>query len=82
MPDRNRSDRIIRYAELKQIVGFSRMQIWRLEQSGHFPKRIRLAPGRNARVGWSLSEIYEFIEEKKAERQDEYGQGHSSRGDD
>ena len=82
MPDRNISDRIIRYAELKQIVGFSRMQIWRLEQSGHFPKRIRLAPGRNARVGWSLSEIYEFIEEKKAERQDEYGQGHSVHGND
>jgi prophage regulatory protein len=58
-------DRIIRQQELLTIVPYSPMHIWRLEQAGRFPLRIHLGPGR---VGWSLREVLEWIEARKAER--------------
>ena len=82
MPTPCDQDRIIPWRELRQIIPYSRMTIWRQEQRGLFPKRIRLAPGKNARVGWSLTEIYQHIEDKKAERRAQCGAGHSSRSDD
>tara|TARA_R110002049_G_scaffold309186_1_gene518212 strand:+ start:27150 stop:27290 length:141 start_codon:yes stop_codon:yes gene_type:complete len=36
------------------MTGLSRTTIWRLEQTGDFPKRVQLSP--NA-VGWRESEI-------------------------
>ena len=58
-------DRIIRGRELRQIVPYSEMQIWRKEKAGTFPKRIRLGANR---VGWSLHEVLDWIEARKAER--------------
>jgi prophage regulatory protein len=62
----NALDRIIRQRELLTIVPYSPMHIWRLEQAGRFPLRIHLGPGR---VGWSLREVLEWVEARKAERQ-------------
>ena len=39
-------DRIITGRELREMVRYSLMQIWRLERDGRFPKRIKLGPGR------------------------------------
>lgn len=75
-------DRIVPWPELRRIIPYSRMTIWRLEQRGLFPRRIRLAPGKNARVGWSLTEIHQYVEDRKAERQGECVVGHSSGSDD
>ncbi len=59
-------DRIVSAKERRQFVPYSDMHIWRLEQAGRFPKRIRL--GEN-RVGWSLRELQEWIAARKAERE-------------
>ena len=45
-------DRIISGREVREMVSYSLMQIWRLERNGQFPKRIKLGPGR---VGWHPS---------------------------
>ena len=58
-------DRIIREQELLRLVPYSSMHIWRLEKAGRFPARVHLGP---ARVGWSLREVEEWIEARKAER--------------
>ena len=58
-------DRIISARELREMVSYSNMQVWRMERDGRFPKRIKLGPGR---VGWSLREVQEWIADRKAER--------------
>ena len=58
-------DRIVNSAELRKIVPYSDMHFWRLEKDGRFPRRIRLGANR---VGWSLAEVIDWIEQKKAAR--------------
>jgi prophage regulatory protein len=58
-------DRIVSSEERRNLVPYSDMQIWRLEQAGEFPKRIRLGPNR---VGWSLLELQDWIAARKSER--------------
>jgi prophage regulatory protein len=60
-------DRIIMAPERRQLVPYSDMHIWRLENAGKFPKRIKLSP--NGRVGWSLQEILAWIDARKSERE-------------
>jgi predicted DNA-binding transcriptional regulator AlpA len=38
------------------------------EARGRFPRRLKLAPGKNARVGWLVSEINEWFQQRIAER--------------
>ena len=64
------ADRVIRDKELRTMVPYSSMHIWRLERAGRFPARIRLGPNR---VGWSLREVSDWLEERKAERQEHQG---------
>ncbi len=59
-------DRIVSAKERRQFVPYSDMHIWRLEQAGRFPMRIRL--GEN-RVGWSFHELQEWIAARKEERE-------------
>jgi prophage regulatory protein len=61
-----KNDRIILAPERRKRVPYSDMQIWRMEKSGRFPKRIKLGPHR---VGWCLTEVLEWIDARKAERQ-------------
>ena len=58
-------DRIVSAKERRQMIPYSDMHIWRMERKGIFPKRIKLGPHR---VGWSLHELLEWIEARKAER--------------
>lgn len=58
-------DRIITAPERRQLIPYSEMHIYRMEKAGTFPKRIKLGPNR---VGWSLSEVLEWIDARKAER--------------
>ena len=58
-------DRIIPVTERRQLVPYSDMHIWRMEKAGTFPRRIRLGPNR---VGWSLQEVRDWINARKAER--------------
>jgi len=59
-------DRIVSAKERRQLIPYSDMHIWRMERAGTFPKRIKLGPHR---VGWSLRELQEWIEARKAERE-------------
>jgi prophage regulatory protein len=58
---------IVSKKELKGLCGipYSPAHIARLEAAGQFPKRIRL--GQN-RVGWLLSEVEAWIDERIAQR--------------
>jgi predicted DNA-binding transcriptional regulator AlpA len=57
--------RIIAKRELAQLVPYSQSQIRRLEESGSFPVRVRLGPGR---VGWPLREVLRWLQAREAER--------------
>ena len=48
---------------VSEMVPLSRTQIWRLEQAGKFPRRIKLSD--NA-VGWDLEQIERWLESRKA----------------
>jgi len=56
--------RALRWRELKQKVGLSRTTIWRLEQSGDFPRRRRLSPGI---VAWLSDEVDAWLKSGGAE---------------
>ena len=57
----NEPERIIRAKEVQSIAGLSRTTLWRLENKGEFPRRVSL--GGNS-VGWKLSEINRWIDER------------------
>ena len=46
-------------------VPYSSVQIWRKENAGEFPRRVKLGANR---VGWVESEIESWISSKIAER--------------
>ena len=50
---------VIREPELLRIVPLDRVTIWRYEQSGRFPKRIKLG-GRA--IGWKLADVLAWID--------------------
>jgi len=50
--------KILKEEEVVEIVGLSRVSIWRMERSGKFPKRLQLGARK---VGWLENEIQGFI---------------------
>lgn len=54
--------RLIRAAELAEMLSVSPGTIWRMEKEGRLPAKVKLSPGT---VGWIESEIIEFIHSKK-----------------
>ena len=56
------NDRILRFPEVKEMVGLSRTTIWRKEQTGDFPRRVPLGVGS---VGWFKSEVEAWLNEKR-----------------
>ena len=65
----DKPDRIISSREVCEIVPYSLMHIGRLERAGKFPRRIRLGPGPTGRIGWRLSEVVQWVDERAAERE-------------
>lgn len=57
--------RVLRYPQVKDRVGYSRMHLYRLERDGLFPKRVQLGPHS---VGWLESEIDAWIVSKAGSR--------------
>ena len=57
--------RIIGWRVLSSMVPYTRQHVLKLEKAGKFPKR--LAVGEN-RVGWLLSEVEDWINERVADR--------------
>lgn len=52
--------KLLAYDDLKPIkgIGYSKVQLWRLEKRGEFPKRVQLGRGRH---GWVEQEIDDWI---------------------
>lgn len=57
--------KVLRYPQLRELVGFSRMHLGRLEAAGRFPKRVRLGPNT---VAWVEAEVQNWLERRAAER--------------
>jgi prophage regulatory protein len=57
--------RLLSLPEVQSSIPYSTSQIWRLEQQGHFPKRVRIGPNR---VGWIEAEINDWLSSKIKER--------------
>jgi prophage regulatory protein len=51
-------EKFIRFDSLAEMVGLSRTTIYRLEQQGQFPKRVKL--GSNS-VAWRMTEILSWM---------------------
>jgi prophage regulatory protein len=70
MLNQTKNDRLLDKKELNKLIPYSYSTIARLEKDGKFPERIRIGP---CRVAWSLNEVLQWIEDRKAERQRSYG---------
>ncbi|MFZ5719302.1 MAG: helix-turn-helix transcriptional regulator [Pseudomonadota bacterium] len=46
------------------MAGLSKSTIWRMEQRGAFPSRIRLSPNR---VGWWSSDVERWLECRRSD---------------
>jgi prophage regulatory protein len=59
--------KLLAYDDLRPLKGvpYSKVQLWRKEKVGDFPKRVRLGGGRH---GWVESEIDEWIAARIAAR--------------
>ncbi|MGA9441139.1 MAG: AlpA family phage regulatory protein [Pseudolabrys sp.] len=59
--------KLLCYDDLKpaKSILYSKVQIWRLEKQGKFPKRIEIGPGRRA---WAEHEIDAWIPSRIADR--------------
>ena len=57
--------RLILRPEVKSRVPYSDVHIWRLEQAGVFPRRVKVGANR---VAWVEAEIDQWIAERLAAR--------------
>jgi prophage regulatory protein len=54
--------KIIRKPAVRELVGLSDSQIWRLERAGLFPRRVQLGP---LAVGWFGDEVVAWVEARE-----------------
>jgi prophage regulatory protein len=61
--------KLLSYDDLKPAkgIGYSKVQLWRLEKREEFPKRVPLGRGRHA---WAENEIDAWIAERIRARDD------------
>ena len=55
--------RIIKVDEVQKLTSLSRSTIWRLENTGKFPKKVRLS---QKSIGWLESDIQTWIKTRKS----------------
>jgi predicted DNA-binding transcriptional regulator AlpA len=49
-------------AQISELIGISRVGLWRLQKTEGFPQPIRLLPGNpRSRLRFRLSEIYDWL---------------------
>ena len=58
-------DRLLRRRQVEEITGLSRSSIYRLMQTGEFPRSIRVGP---AAVRWKASDIAVWLESRPVAR--------------
>jgi len=52
---------MIRAGELCEILGVSKVTLWRWERDGHLPPRKKFGPGKA--VGWRSTDIDDYLEQ-------------------
>ena len=57
--------RILRWPDVRRVVGLSRSQVYKLISSGQFPKPVKL--GSRA-TGWIEAEVLVWVEERIKQR--------------
>ena len=57
--------KILSNKEVRSRIPYSSVQIWRKENAGEFPRRVKLGANR---IGWIESEIENWIASKIGER--------------
>lgn len=62
---------VLRVRDVVEEYGLSRTSIWRKEQMGTFPKRVRLGAGRA--VGWRRSDLEEWLKGLGGQERDQNG---------
>ena len=68
-------DPILRWPEVKTLVGLSRPRVYELISAGRFPRSIKLTPGGRAN-GWLKSEIDTYLKARVAERDNKPARPH------
>jgi prophage regulatory protein len=59
------TERMVLWPEVHTLVGLSRTTIWRMERTGHFPRRVLLSARA---VGWQESELKAWLSKRLAAR--------------
>ncbi len=59
-------DQLLRWQEVRPIVGLSRSYIHQLISKGLFPKPVKLVSGGRASA-WRLSEINQWVDEREVD---------------
>ena len=61
---------LLSWKQLREIVPLSRQHVWRLEQDGKFPKRLKtFGNHRTAKAFWVRAEIEHWINERLQARE-------------
>lgn len=60
-----KADRALRLPGVIEVTGLSSSAIYRMVQTGDFPRPFRLTPTGTA-AGWSEREVQDFLEKRKA----------------
>ncbi len=53
---------IIRASELAEILSVSKQTLWRMENRGDLPKKVKIS---KRATGWMVSDIRDFLESKR-----------------
>lgn len=60
---RAEGERLLPWAEVRELTGLSRTTVWRRQKAGDFPAPVVISPGR---VGWRESEIVAWARSRRA----------------
>lgn len=55
---------VMRFPEVRELVGVCRATLWYWEEKGRFPRRIKLGPNS---VGWIRSEVEQWLADRAAD---------------
>jgi prophage regulatory protein len=65
MNDRS-TDQVLRWRQVRDLVGLSRSTLWRMSRDGRFPQPVQLSSP--ASVGWLWTEVDAWLRERAAQR--------------
>lgn len=61
VPKSTNEQGLMRFPELKKLIGLSRTTVWRMERKGEFPQRVAIT---SSAVGWHRDQVQKWIDER------------------